>query len=298
MGDDGGDPGAGAAVRAVERTAHRRELVWPDGAGRHPRRAGGPGQRRPALPCSGPSAAPQASPGAVSPASPRGALRARLRPSSLRRDEHVLRGTEQRQPDGPAGTQPRPSSRLQAGVHCPGRHARGDSSGLRAIRRQPGRRHDGGGDRRIDGGPIRPCEASLGHGPGDGQPGERVVASAHGSAVRPWGFAHGAEAVEAGADERGGLEERARRGGGQTPHGTRWQRSLHPLPVGGADREGEGDARALRQADRRRSREPGAASALGAASARSQPAGSSDRSSAGSQQPGRRPLRGESPRRR
>jgi DNA-binding transcriptional regulator YdaS (Cro superfamily) len=70
-----------------------------------------------------PAAAAQGCDRATPEEAARRAVRARVRPVALRRDEHLLRGARRAQSAGEARPQPRPPARLQAGVHRAGGHA-------------------------------------------------------------------------------------------------------------------------------------------------------------------------------
>ena len=111
------------------------------------------------------SAAAQGGAGNASEEAPGRAVRARLRAVAVRRDEHVLRGPGRGQSARPARLQPRPSPRLQAGLHRLGGDAGRHAARLRGVRRQSHRRHDGRGDRRHDGAPLRSGAPGLGDGP-------------------------------------------------------------------------------------------------------------------------------------
>src|SRR2546425_382359 len=91
-GQDGGGAGARPPVRAVERAAHRRDVVSGVGAGGSARVTGAARERRSAVSSPGSPPRPQDGARAASRRAPWGAVRPGLRPAALRRDERVLRG--------------------------------------------------------------------------------------------------------------------------------------------------------------------------------------------------------------
>ncbi len=161
---------------------------------------------------------------------------------------------------------------------------------VRAVRGESDRRHHGRGDRGNDGGPLRAGGADLGHGPGHDQCRERRVVAADGAALPDRHAEERAAAVGTRAGGGDGLDGGARRRGGKAVRGPRRSRNLRAVPVGGTAREGKGDARALRAANR-----DGPADARGAPRARPEAlgpgqAGAPDRPAARAQHTGRGPL--------
>ena len=155
VGEDGGGAGGGAAVRAVERAAHRRGLVPAHGAVRSAAARWRSGQQGSAVSRARSAAGAQGRAGGASVAALRRAVRGRQRGAAVRRDQHLLRGRGRGQRAGPARLQPRSPARLQAGLHRPGGDLRRLPAGLRGVRRQHPRQPHRADHRRHDGSPSR-----------------------------------------------------------------------------------------------------------------------------------------------
>ena len=132
----------------------------------------------------------------------------------VRRDQHLLRGTGQRESPGPTRLLARPSLRLQAGVHRPGGDALRLAAGLRSLRRKSARLDDFGRDRRDDGGPLRAGPAHLGARSRDGLGSEHRVSKSWRAALHRGDAQEPTQAIRA-AVGNAGLARDPRRAGGQ-----------------------------------------------------------------------------------
>src|SRR5487761_412528 len=125
-----------AVLGAVERTAHCRGLVSPHGALRSAAAQRRGGQQGSTVSQSRSSADAKISARDAFVAALRQAVCSPERSAALRCPEHLFRGRGGSQPAGTARLFPRPSPRLQAGLHRPRRDLRRLSARLRGVRRQ------------------------------------------------------------------------------------------------------------------------------------------------------------------